>query len=55
VSLTDVDVRLGIIKEKYVPEQVKAARDCQHWSPMIHQDIADQMIQQYKEMANNAG
>lgn len=55
VSLDNDDVVQGFMRKKYTPEQVCAARDCLHWSPMIHQDIADQMIQQYKEMANNAG
>jgi hypothetical protein len=55
VSLQDDDIVSRIMRKKYTPEQVHAARDCQHWSPAIHQDIADLMIQQYKEMVNNAG
>jgi len=54
VSLDNDDVTQGFMRKKYTPEQVHTARDCQHWSPMIHQDIADQMIQQYKEIVNNA-
>ena len=55
VTLDSTIVTSEIIGKKYAPEQVRIARDCQHWSPMIHQDIADLMIQQYKEMVNNAG
>jgi len=55
VSLRDDDIVSGTMRKKYTPEQVHNARDCMHWSPEIHRDIADLMIQQYKETVNNAG
>jgi len=55
VSLKEGDVFTMIRNKKYSSEQVQAARDCMHWGPLIHQGIADLMIQQYKEIVNNAG
>jgi hypothetical protein len=54
VSLNDNDIHTVVQEKKHTPEQVTAARDCMHWSPRVHQDIADLMIQQYKEIVNNA-
>ena len=55
VSLNDTDVILEVTKKLYPRKVALGARDCQHWSPIVHQDIADLMIQQYKEIVNNAG
>jgi hypothetical protein len=56
VSLAS-DKFLKNVLEKEYPDAstIRLARDNMHWSPAIHQDIADLMIQQYKEMVNNAG
>jgi hypothetical protein len=55
VSLKEDDVFAMIRNKKYDRKQAGASRDCLHWSPIVHQDIADLMIQQYKEIVNNAG
>jgi len=55
VSMQEADVCVLQIEKGYTQKETHAARDCQHWSPGLHQDIADLMIQQYKEIVNNAG
>jgi hypothetical protein len=53
--MQEADVCVLQIEKGYTQKEAHAARDCQHWSPGLHQEVADLMIQQYKEIVNNAG
>jgi hypothetical protein len=56
ISIDACDIKQRMhVQQKYTRAQTRGARDGIHWGPQIHQEIADQMIQQYKEIVNNAG
>jgi hypothetical protein len=56
ISIDACDIKQRMhVQQKYTRAQTRGARDGIHWGPQIHQEIADLMIQHYKEIVNNAG